>query len=68
MDINGSFDASAFDAAADKARQELENMLKEMTPEERKGAIRITHWFKQNFMDAGHKRLGRIMVDIAKNS
>jgi hypothetical protein len=47
------FDASAFDAAASVAEKELKDS---MTLNE------VAEWWSRNYMKAGHKRLGRILV------
>lgn len=62
----GDFDVTKMDAAAEIAKQELTDALKEMSVERKAGASIVAHWFLHNFMVAGHKRLGRILVNMAK--
>lgn len=57
---------SSFDAAAALARPELENLLKDMTSEQLEGAKKIFVWQKKWYLQAGHKRLGRIIIELAK--
>lgn len=53
------YDKVAMDAAAVAAEEKLRKMpLEEILP--------MAKWFKENFMTAGHKRLGRIVVKLAK--
>ena len=53
---------NSFDIAAEKATPALEAMfeknLKEIKP--------LVLWWKQNYMAAGHKRLGRAVMYLAK--
>jgi hypothetical protein len=58
---------SSFDAAAEVARPELEELLEGMTEEERNGAKKVLSWQKKWYLQAGHKRLGRIIVEFAKS-
>jgi hypothetical protein len=53
-----------FDVAAEKARKDLDAMYTGFTPEEKKVALKIFAWWKNNFMHAGHKRLGRILANF----
>ncbi len=57
---------SSFDAAAEIARPELEKLLEDMTEEQLQGAKKILTWQKKWYLQAGHKRLGRIIVEFAK--
>ena len=49
------------DAAADEAEQELENIPNDLV-------LPVAQWFKRWYLQAGHKRLGRILVYIADPS
>ena len=49
------FDPKAMDKAAEEAAKELDN-LEPNTVEE------VANWYKANYMKAGHKRLGRLLV------
>jgi hypothetical protein len=48
------------DAESDKARAELEANLDRWTVRD------VAGWWRQWYGKTGHKRLGRIMVDVAK--
>lgn len=48
------------DAKAQIAAAELEEKIDTMTGPE------VLAWFAKNYMSAGHKRLGRAMVDLHK--
>lgn len=48
------------DLAADRAKTELPEDLTEWT------AADLARWFAENYRTAGHKRLGRIVVKLAK--
>jgi hypothetical protein len=37
-----------------------------MTEEERNGAKKVLTWQEKLYLQAGHKRLGRIIVEFAK--
>lgn len=52
------------DAAAEKAGDKLASLLSGLSPEEREGARKIIVWFKDNYMDAGYKRLGKILKGL----
>jgi hypothetical protein len=56
---------SSFDAAAEVARPELAELLEAMSEEERNGAKKVLSWQKKWYLQAGHKRLGRIIVEFA---
>ena len=58
---------SSFDAAAEIARPELAEILEGMSEEELSGAKKILSWQKKWYLQAGHKRLGRIIVELAKS-
>ncbi|MFC2004848.1 hypothetical protein ACFLUY_01345 [Chloroflexota bacterium] len=49
------------DAAADEAEQELEKIPNDVV-------LPVAQWFKRWYSQAGHKRLGRILVYIADPS
>ena len=53
------FDPEAMDLAASNAQVELDQL-----PEEHTAAI--AEWWHKWYLTAGHKRLGRIMVEIGK--
>jgi hypothetical protein len=61
------FDSAAFEQAADEAKEDFRKIFVSMTPEEEKGAKKVAMWFKAHYLKAGHKRLGRILVEIAKS-
>ncbi len=51
-----------FDRAAANAEADLDTMeLGDLT------GLQVAQWFAENYMTAGHKRLGRILVKRAKN-
>lgn len=52
------------DVAAEEAKTKLGKLLDNMNPEQKEGAQKIIIWFKDNYMAAGYKRLGRIMKDL----
>ena len=54
------FDPEAMDAAANEAENELNDLPDEVVN-------LMAKWWYRNFMKAGHKRLGRILVGIAKD-
>ena len=53
------------DASAKEAEEKLKVLLENMDPEQRKGAQKILIWFKDNYMAAGYKRLGKIFKDLS---
>ena len=55
---------NSFDVAAEQARKDLDDMYREFTPEQKTTALKIFAWWKNNFMKAGHKRLGRILANF----
>lgn len=48
-----------FDASAEEARQDLANL-------ESEAVVALAQWWAKWYTQAGHKRLGRILVQIAK--
>lgn len=60
-------EGNSFDEAANIAAEHLEELVQEYTPKERSGALSIMEWFASNYRQAGHKRLGRILVQKAKD-
>lgn len=52
-------DTQAMDAAAGQAAKELPKC---------KTADQVATWFAQWYLKAGHKRLGRLLVEKAKNA
>ena len=55
------FDPEAMDAAALEANKELRQMNQNET-------VMIARWFKKHYLKAGHKRLGRVLVQFAKET
>ena len=53
------FNPEAMDAAAEEAKHELNQLNLEAIAE-------VAKWFKRWYMQAGHKRLGRILIQEAK--
>ena len=52
------FDPKAMDAAAEKAAKELDDI--------EPGAVEeVANWVKRNYLNAGYKRLGRVLVKRA---
>ena len=51
------------DAAAVAAERELRGLL---GPAENRATRLVLAWFVKNYMKAGHKRLGRVMVKLHK--
>jgi hypothetical protein len=58
-------DESNCDAATEMARLELKKLLKDMPDEESLGALKILEWQKKWYLQVGHQRLGRILVEFA---
>lgn len=46
------------DEAAEQAKQELEQKIQSMT------ALDLASWWKKHYQKAGHKRLGRVLVNL----
>ena len=66
-------DKEKMDAAAVMAEQELDTIMEEFGAEASIGntaklnaANTLVQWFNRNYMTAGYKRLGRILVAEAK--
>ena len=57
-----------FDLAADAAEKELVSLLEGLDTSEKIGAMSVIRWQAKNYLAAGHKRLGRILVKLDKNS
>ncbi len=57
-----------FDIAAEAAKKELNTLLEGLSEEEKIGAMAVLQWQASNYMQAGHKRLGRILVKVAKDT
>lgn len=51
-------------AAADAAEDELKTTLAGMSTAERKGAQAVIDWWKSHYMQAGHKRLGKVVKTL----
>lgn len=62
-----SGNAESFDRAAIIAAEHLEELVADLTPKERAGARVIADWFASNYIKAGHKRLGRLLVRKSKD-
>jgi len=54
-----AFDPEAMDRAATEAKEELDQIPKETL-------LSVARWWSKWYLRAGHKRLGRILVSIAK--
>lgn len=52
------------DNAAEKAREELIQTLQGLQPDQSEGADAIIDWFKNSYLAAGYRRLGRIVKDL----
>lgn len=52
----------SMDKARNRAADTLDDMLENMSAEERKGAKAVMRWIKQNYMTAGYKRLCRYLI------
>ena len=61
MQEQKQFDPAEMDAAAKAAEQDLENLTGEAVKS-------LADWWAKHYLQAGHKRLGRLMVNISKNS
>lgn len=59
-DNDKQFDPAEMDKAANEAEQDLENLSGE-------AVTSVAEWFAKHYLKAGHKRLGRILVNITKN-
>lgn len=57
-----------FNVAAKKAQKELRALLEVLVEAETYGAREVLNWQANNYLNACHKRLGRILVKIAKDS
>ena len=53
------FDPDAMDSAATEAENDLNNLPDEVV-------LPVAQWWYKWYMKAGHKRLGRILVSIAR--
>lgn len=49
------------DEAAAAARIDLEQLTASFSAEHRVGAESLVQWYQRHFMQAGHKRLGRLL-------
>jgi len=54
-----SFNPADMDAAAEEAKKDLENLTEE-------AVLSMASWWRKWYFKAGHKRLGRLLVTIAK--
>ena len=59
---------SKFDLAAEAAEKELISILEGLDASAKEGAMAVINWQAKNYITAGHKRLGRILVKLNKNS
>ncbi len=57
---SGGSDMAKMDEAAAEARTKLEKNIGSWS------ALDVAAWWKDWYMRAGHKRLGRILVELAK--
>jgi hypothetical protein len=57
-------DESTFDVAAEKAKKEMQERIAN-NPETAEAFRIVTKWFEEFYRSAGHKRLGRILVELA---
>jgi hypothetical protein len=57
---SGGTDMAKMDEAAAEARTKLEKNIGSWS------ALDVAAWWKESYMSAGHKRLGRILVDLAR--
>ncbi len=57
---SGGADMAKMDDAAAEARTKLEKNIGSWS------ALDVAAWWKDSYMRAGHKRLGRILVELAK--
>lgn len=55
-------DRIAMDAAADEAKQDLERIVSQMTPEQKIAFERVSTWMKVHYMKAGYKRLSKVLI------
>lgn len=55
------YDPEEMDKAAEVAEKELEGMPQTVV-------IPLARWFASHYLKAGHKRLGRILVGVAKRT
>lgn len=62
------FDPAAFDQAAQAAEKELLAWLATLEPDQVAAVGHIAAWWEKWFMVAGHKRLGRVLVRLARAS
>jgi hypothetical protein len=60
-------DTTEFDVAAENAKAKLVADLQTASPEKREGMLSVLKWFASWYMTAGHKRLGRICVELSKS-
>ena len=59
---------SKFDLAAEAAEKDLVSILEGLDASAKIGAMAVIKWEAKNYLTAGHKRLGRILVKLDKNS
>lgn len=59
-----NYDPAAMDAAAESARLDLLAKLSEQDEPTRAAFISLAEWFYNWYMTAGHKRLGRLLVQL----
>jgi hypothetical protein len=61
-------DSNAFDIAAEAAEKKLVSIFDELSVEEKRGAMAVFQWQASNYRKAGHKRLGRILVEYSRKA
>lgn len=61
-----TFDPTKMDDAAQKAQEELAGWMDKCNQDQHQGIKFIAEWWNKYFMTAGHKRLGRVLLKIAK--
>jgi len=59
---------SDFEIAALKAEEELQKIFDSLSEEEKKGALAVCRWHSVNYQKAGHKRLGRILIELGNST
>lgn len=57
-----AFNPEAMDHAADLAKADLRELLKQLPAEQRKGAAAVFRWLRDHYKTAGYKRLCRFIV------
>lgn len=68
VDVAESKVPNKFDIAAIDAEKDLISLMNDLSDEEKTGAMAIFHWHAKHYVNAGHKRLGRIHVKLSKGT